>query len=92
MLTSTCPYLRLFIICVFVCFSSYLYPCLVLFGLRSLNNDGRDWEQSQQEAANLSATINEILDSYDSKLRPNAGGKCLLIDPFTLSLLSASPA
>ncbi|KAM7442842.1 hypothetical protein ABFA07_008304 [Porites harrisoni] len=41
---------------------------------RSLHGDSRDWEQSQQEAANLSATINEILDSYDSKLRPNAGG------------------
>ena len=49
-----------------------------------------DWEQSQQEAANLSATINEILDSYDSKLRPNAGGKCMLIGPLTPSHLPAS--
>ncbi|XP_073240461.1 gamma-aminobutyric acid receptor subunit beta-1-like [Porites lutea] len=46
----------------------------MLQDLQSLHSDSRDWEKSQQEAANLSATINEILNSYDSKLRPNAGG------------------
>ena len=43
--------------------------------LRSLEEDDEDWTRSQQEAANLSSTINEILSSYDRKLRPNAGGE-----------------
>jgi len=42
---------------------------------RSINEGEKDWERSRQEAANLSATINAILESYDRKLRPNAGGK-----------------
>ena len=46
-------------------------------GLRSVEESDEDWERGQQEAANLSATINGILGSYDRKLRPNAGGECL---------------
>ncbi|KAL9983115.1 hypothetical protein ACROYT_G005244 [Oculina patagonica] len=42
---------------------------------RSVVEDDEDWARSQQEAANLSASINEILGSYDRKLRPNAGGE-----------------
>lgn len=42
---------------------------------RSLEEDDDVWTRTRQEAANLSATINEILGSYDPKLRPNAGGK-----------------
>lgn len=41
---------------------------------RSLEDKEGDWEHDRMESANLSATINEILASYDPKLRPNAGG------------------
>ena len=44
---------------------------------RSLEEDDNVWTRTRQEAANLSATINEILGSYDPKLRPNAGGESL---------------
>ena len=52
-------------------------------GLRSVEESDEDWERGQQEAANLSATINGILGSYDRKLRPNAGGECLPSCSFT---------
>lgn len=42
---------------------------------RSLDDDDEDWTLRRQEATNLSSTINEILGSYDRKLRPNAGGE-----------------
>ncbi|KAK2572519.1 Gamma-aminobutyric acid receptor subunit beta-1 [Acropora cervicornis] len=42
---------------------------------RSLDEGDDDWRVSQIEAANLSAVINEILASYDPRLRPYAGGK-----------------
>lgn len=44
---------------------------------RSLEEDDDDWTRTRQEASNLSATINEILGSYDPKLRPNAGGESI---------------
>ena len=58
--------------------------CTFLFFLicRSLEEDDDVWTRTRQEAANLSASINEILGSYDPKLRPNAGGESVLYVPF----------
>lgn len=53
-------------------------PSFFFLICRSLEDDDDVWTRTRQEAANLSASINEILGSYDPKLRPNAGGESAL--------------
>ena len=53
--------------------SHYKLQCFYLS--RSLDDGDDDWRMSQIEADNLSTVINEILASYDPRLRPYAGGK-----------------